>query len=86
MSTLEKDREELQASLRQKVRDDHVKFYCSLLWFNKQSTELSESIRQVQEVAQHEIDDLMREKALNLQTIATLRKEIEALVSNQVSD
>ena len=63
-----------------------VKFYCSLLWFNKQSTELLESIRQVQEVAQHEIDDLMREKALNLQTIATLRKEIEALVSNQVSD
>ena len=63
-----------------------MKFYCSLLWFNKQSTELLESIRQVQEVAQHEIDDLMREKALNLQTIATLRKEIEALVSNQVSD
>ena len=80
IASLEKDRDELRASLRHKAC--HAGLSSSL--HVTQAAELSESIRHVQETAQHEIDELTREKLQSLQTIVALRREIDILSSNQV--
>ena len=47
--------------------------------------ELAGSIYQVQDMAQHEIDELAAEKVKNLQTIASLKKENDSLSYKNVS-
>ena len=74
IAKLEAEKLDLSTSLKQRVCQQLPWQHCRHAW---QTNEMSEAVKQVQESAQLEIDQLAHEKLNGITAINALRKEIE---------